>query len=157
MKKAADRGKAVHQSIENFLLFGIDDISPEHAGYYEAFKGWWKTEKPKLVATETRVYHKTFRYAGTVDMICILKGGEKVLVDFKTSAQVVDMLVSIQLEAYARAYESHGVMFDNKVVVHLKKDGECSMKTLPRHEATEDWEVFCSLLNVNNYLTKYGR
>jgi hypothetical protein len=153
---AAKRGKTVHQSIENHLRYGIDDIPPEHEGYYQAYKTWWAEKKPHLIETESRVYHRIYRYAGTADLTCLMEDGVLFCVDFKTSAQISEMLVRVQLEAYIRAYGSHDFRYDAKSVVHLQKDGRWSMKTFPSGDS-ESWEVFCSLLTVQNYLKTYGR
>ena len=152
---AAKRGRAVHNSIENFLLFGIDDVPAEHGGYYEAFKAWWDEKNPQLISAESRVYHRVLRYAGTADLACVID--DKIIcVDFKTSAQIVEMLTRVQLEAYSRAYESHGFKFDEKAIVQLRQDGSYDMKPEVSGD-TEAWEVFGGLLTVHNYLSKYGR
>ena len=157
---AAKRGKDVHNAIENWLKFQVDDIPPENESYYQAFKSWWDEKKPKRIESEGRVYHKILRYAGTADLLCMLDdptvGGLLYGIDFKTSAQIVEMLVRVQLEAYERAYQSHGIGFDAKAVVHLRKDGTWEMKTFPAGEM-EPWEVFCGLLTAHNYLSKYRR
>ena len=153
---AAKRGTTVHQAIENHLKYGIDDIPPEHEGYYAAYKAWWMEKTPQLLTTESRVYHRVLRYAGTSDLSCILDGGEKVCVDFKTSAQIIEMLVRVQLEAYDRAFVSHSFKHDAKAIVQLKKDGQWEMKMFPSND-TEAWEVFGGLLTVHNYLSKYRR
>jgi gamma-glutamylcyclotransferase (GGCT)/AIG2-like uncharacterized protein YtfP len=155
LNNAAKRGTEVHQAIENFLLFGIEDISQEHAGYLTAFKAWWKAYTPQLITTESRVYHKILRYAGTVDLSCAIEG-KTFCIDFKTSTQIVDMLVRVQLEAYARAYASQGIKFGKKAVVHLQNTGQFDMK-MYQIDDTEAWEVFGSLLTINNYLNKNRR
>jgi hypothetical protein len=151
---AAKRGRNVHQSIENYLKFGIEDVAPELAGYYEAFKAWQKDNNPVVIDTECRAYHKILRYAGAVDMICEF-GDKLALVDFKTSAEIVSMLVRVQLEAYSRIYQSHNVNFDEKAVVHLKKDGSWEMKVFGSGD-TEAWSVFGGLLEVHNYINTYS-
>jgi hypothetical protein len=152
---AAKRGTGVHQAIENWLKFGFDDAPEEHRGYFDAFRLWVDEQKPKIIATEGRVYHRVLRYAGTADLICE-SGGTLLLVDIKTTAQIIDMLVRVQLEAYAKAFESHGIKFGAKAVVHLGKSGEYSVRNFIGHD-NEAWDVFCSLLTVENYLKKNGR
>ena len=87
LNKAAARGTAVHNAIENFVKFGIVDIDPQWDGYFRAFRSWWKETNPTCLATECRVYHKVLRYAGTADMPVVV-GNERILIDFKTSASV---------------------------------------------------------------------
>ena len=37
MQMAASRGTAVHNAAENYALYGIEDIEPKYAGYFEGF------------------------------------------------------------------------------------------------------------------------
>ena len=154
LDNAASRGTIVHQAIENYLLFDITDIPPEHAGYLDAFVSWWGKASPQLVGTESRVYHKALRYAGTVDLSCVIEG-VFTCIDIKTSSQVAEMLTRVQLEAYSRAFASHGVNYEQKTVLHLKKDG--SHKTIDYKTDVEAFEVFGSLLTVHNYIQKHSR
>jgi hypothetical protein len=155
MAVAAKRGKTVHQSIENYLKFGIDDLPPEHEGYYSAFKSWISEINPRTIEAESKVYHKIMRYAGTADLPCYI-GETLMCVDFKTTAQIVGMLTRVQLEAYSKAYESHGFKFGGKAIVQLQKDGNWAMKIFEAGDS-EAWEVFGSLLTVSNYISKHRR
>lgn len=154
LKKAAERGTAVHNAIENYILFGISDIPEEHEPYFEAFKDWWKENKPEVLGTETRVYHKAFRYAGTSDLLAVI-GGERVLIDYKTSSTVNKMLTGVQTEAYAKAYESHGIKFDRKMILHLTKDGKYTEHSYPANDV-ESMETLSALLTVYAHIKKYG-
>lgn len=155
LDRAADRGTAVHQAVENLVLFGIQDIEPEFEGYLEGFRAWMKDYEVKPFTAESRTYHKLLRYAGTADMGCE-ELGVNTLVDFKTTSVIVPMLVGVQLEAYSRAEESHGIKYDNTVAVQLRSDG-----TYRRHTGTdfppaaECWKVFGSLLNLAGFIKKY--
>ena len=153
MQMAAERGTAIHNAAENFALYGIEDIEPRYAGYFEAFLKFWEEQSPEPLATESRVYHKFLRYAGTADLPCVIDG-KKVLIDYKTSATVNRMLTGVQLEAYARAYESHGFRFDEKAIVHLKSDGSYQMVRYKANDI-ESWQVFSSLMVVWNHIQKY--
>lgn len=106
MQMAAERGTAIHNAAENFALYGIEDIEPRYAGYFEAFLKFWEEKYPEPLATESRVYHKFLRYAGTADLPCVIDG-KKVLIDYKTSATVNRMLTGVQLEAYGRNACNH--------------------------------------------------
>ena len=121
LEKAAKRGTAIHNAVENFAQFGIEDIPPAYGGYFQAFRTWWELRKPEVLATECRVYHKILRYAGTADLICVI-GGRVTLVDYKSSAQVNSKLCAVQLEGYDRAFESHGVKIDDRMILQLCRD-----------------------------------
>ena len=153
LNRAADRGKSIHNAIENFVKFEIVDVAPEFMGYFDAFLKWWMEKNPTPLGTECRTYHKILRYAGTADMPCIIEG-KSIVVDFKTSAAINKMLTGIQLEAYARGYESHGIKFDGKAIVHLKNDGTYQMEMYKMGDA-ECWTVFGALLTIRNYVQKF--
>jgi len=156
LSNAAGRGTAVHHAIENYHEFGIVDIPAEHEGYFRAFLLWIEVEKASIIATESRVYHRFMRYAGTCDAVCFIQNGVLTCVDYKTSSQIVEMLVRVQLEAYAKAFESHGLKFDAKQVIHLRKDGSYEIKRFICNDS-EAWEVFCGLMTVQNYINKFRR
>ena len=99
LNKAANRGTIVHAAVENYLLFGIEDISKELRGYFDGFKKWIDEVKPVPIKTECRIYHKTLNYAGTADLPCYIDD-VPTLVDFKTTATVAKVLTRVQLEAY---------------------------------------------------------
>lgn len=107
----------------------IEDITPKYAGYFRAFLSWWKTRKPEPLATERRVYHKVLLYAGTVDLICEIKG-RLTLVDYKSSASVNSKLCGVQLEGYDRALESHGIKVDEVSFSEYNK-GQANWKSKP--------------------------
>jgi hypothetical protein len=156
LTKAAAKGTAVHNAIENFLKFGIDDIAAEFNGYYRAFKSFMYDFKPEVIGSENRIYHKMLRYAGTSDLALIVKN-KLLCVDAKTSSSIVKMLTRVQLEAYARAFSSHGIEFAGKAVLHLKKNGQYSFDDRYEPKDTEAWDVFCSMLTVRNYLENNRR
>lgn len=70
LNTAAKRGTAVHEAIENYLKFGIDDIPPEHEGYYRAFRrrcrnGTWATPTSRTIRENAKLSCKNFsRIAG---------------------------------------------------------------------------------------------
>lgn len=153
LDKAAHRGTVVHNAIESYEKYGFDDISDEYAGYFQAYKNWKKKYNPEIVANERKVYNKLMMYAGTADMFAYVDG-KLVLIDFKTSSRINEMLVGVQLEAYSRAFSSHSISVDEKAILHLKKDGKYSYKVYPKND-NECWKVFSSLVILDNYIKKY--
>ena len=45
LNKAAKRGTAIHNAVENYAKFGIEDIPPVYAGYFAGFREWWESRK----------------------------------------------------------------------------------------------------------------
>ena len=152
LSNAAERGTSIHDSCENYALYGIEDVEPEYEGYFAAFRSWYEKERPVVLATERKVYHRMLGYAGMSDLLCSING-QIVLVDYKTTAQVNSMLHMVQLEAYARAWESQGLRIDDKMVLHLRKDGKYKAYHYPKN--AECWAVMTALVTINNYVNKF--
>lgn len=151
LERAAKRGTAIHNAVENYAKFGIEDIPPAYSGYFRGFREWWELQKPEVLATECRVYHKILRYAGTADLLCVI-GGRVTLVDYKSSAQVNSKLCAVQLEGYDRAFESHGVKIEDRLILHLSRDGKYA--AVPFQRSTKCWSVFSALMTVRNYMNE---
>ena len=152
LSRAAHKGTAVHSANENYVLFGIEDIDPAYALYFEAFKAWWHECKPTPIGTEIRIYHKILEYAGTADLLCIIDG-KVTLVDYKTSAQVSRMMYGVQLEGYDRAFDSHGIHIDQQLILHLRKNG--TYKEVPFKKSAKCWSVLSSLMTIHNYINEF--
>lgn len=154
LRRAGARGTAVHNAIENYIKFGIEDIAPEYARYFDAFLQWYKDHKVVPYGTEVRLYHKALLYAGTADLLASVDD-EDTLIDFKTTSAMSEMLCGLQLEAYKRAYESHegAGKLSKKAILHLSKDGRYEMFHFNSND-TEYWKVFTALLTVRNYKQK---
>ena len=153
LMRAAERGTAVHEAIEYKIKYDFDDFPAEYEEYYKAFLKFAQDYSPKWISSEMRTYHRQLMYAGTVDLICEI-GGEKVLVDFKTSSKINHMLTGVQLEAYAQALSSYGVDVDYKAILHLKKDGKYSFERYEKNDS-ESWNCFGALLTVEQYIKKH--
>lgn len=150
LDNAANKGTEVHNAIENWIKFGIEDISSEFKGYLDGFLEWWKLRKPIVIGSEIRAYHKVLMYGGTLDLLCIIDG-KLTLVDFKSTSVLSDMLCGVQLEGYSQALASHGIKVENKRILHLKKDGKWSDPEYPASDPLR-WRVFGSLKCVYDYI-----
>ena len=153
LNRAAVRGTAVHNAIENFTLYGIEDIPAEYAGYFEAYQRFIEDVKPEILWSEQKIYNKALRYAGTADM-CAVIGGRKVLIDFKTSAAVNRMLTGVQLEPYAMAFNTHDIQFDEKAILHLKRNGFYQVIRYDKNDI-ESKECFDALLIVYHHMQRF--
>lgn len=152
---AASRGTIVHEAIENFLNYGIEDIPGSYTGYLDAFIKFWNDYKPTVVAVEYRMYHKYMKYAGTSDLL-VLINGELWLIDNKTSSRVEKMLTRVQLEAYKKALATHDIRVQRKAILHLKKTGKYSFVE-HKPDDIEAWDVFKSSKTVYDYIRTGGK
>lgn len=155
LSMAANRGTIVHEAIENFVYYGIEDIPASYSGYLDAFVKFWKDYKPTLIAAEYRMYHKYLKYAGTADLLLEIDG-ENWLIDNKTSYKVEKMLTRVQLEAYKKALATHDFRVQRKVILHLKKTGKYS-PVEHKLDDLEAWNVFTSSKTVYDYIKTGGK
>jgi ATP-dependent exoDNAse (exonuclease V) beta subunit len=153
LEKAANKGTAVHNAIENWTKFGIEDISEEHECYFRAYQDWWNEHNPEVVGSESRVYHKLLLYGGTIDLTAYIDG-KLTLVDYKTTYALSDMTCGVQLEAYSQALASHGIRIEAKKILQLKKNGKFEYRDYPQND-TERWRVFGALKTVYDYIQSY--
>lgn len=153
LNRAAERGTIVHNAIENYIKYGFTDCPSEFVPYFKAYLDWCRDYDVEVIESEQKTYHKFMRYAGTIDCICKI-GGERVLVDYKTSAAVNRMLTGVQTEAYAKAYETHNEQIDKKAILHLSKYGNYEFIEYKRNDA-ESWTTFNALMTVYNHIRKY--
>ena len=96
-------GTAVHEQIEARIIGQTPaEASPEVAdrvGYFEAF---CRDYSPEFEAAEATVYNREYAYAGTLDSIAVV-GGERFIIDVKTTKSGVYPDHALQLAAYAHA------------------------------------------------------
>ena len=156
LRNAADKGSSVHNSIENFFKFGIEDVAPEHRAYFDAFLDWFEKEQPVVVGSEIRIYHKILRYGGTIDLLYYDRNGWLILLDFKTTYAISDMSCGVQLESYEQALASHGIKVDGKKILHLKRNGRYKVIDYPANDSRR-WRVFGSLKCLYDYIQSYKK
>lgn len=153
LQRAAKRGTAVHQAIELYDNFGVDDCPAEYEGYYTAYKKWLADSGAVPLGSEIKVYHRSLLYAGTLDRLSDVKGKLR-LTDFKTTSTAQPLLWALQLEAYARAIQTFAPdkPIDERTIVLLKPNGE--YRELFIRPTAEHWRTFTALLTVYNYKQK---
>lgn len=150
LDKAAERGTRVHNAIEIFTNYGFEDASDDAIPFFEAFKDWYNLRKPEVLATELKLFHSSYIYAGACDLLCEIDG-VPTLVDYKTTSTVQDKLCGVQLEAYSRALADMGFKVQNKMILHLSKDGKWNEHSFAANDMMR-WKVFTSCLAIRDYL-----
>ena len=112
IRSSAELGTAVHAACESYALTGQrPEVDDEVSPFLDRFDEWLQQAQPVYEAVETTVYSATYGYAGTLDAIATI-GGQRVLVDYKTSRKSSDSRgqpsspypeVALQLAAYRHA------------------------------------------------------
>lgn len=112
MDESATDGSFVHDAIDKMLngeVINGQDISsmfsPKRSlkikRCLKAFLDWYQEFKPTIISNEYVIWHLDEKYAGTVDLKCIING-ETYIVDFKTSKTLHDSHKA-QIAAYGMA------------------------------------------------------
>ena len=153
LERAAAKGTTVHNSIENWIKFGIEDVPAEHKGYFDGFMEWHEKYRPEAIASEMRIYHKLLEYGATIDFLCLIEG-EVALVDFKTTYSLMEMTCGVQLEAYSQALASHGINVRRKHILHMNRDGRWAFPEFPAKDPAR-WRVVGSLKCLYDYEQSY--
>lgn len=143
---AAVRGTDVHALAEQ-LIHGAEAEVPEHLyeyvrGYADFLDAW----QPTPIITERSCASREWWYAGTLDAIVELPSGERLLLDWKTSASVYGD-VSVQLAAYRGAEfyltedgeEAALPHVDGLAVVHITPTQTDLYRIADPESAWRDW------------------
>jgi hypothetical protein len=107
--KAALRGTHIHGFAERLsngeqLCYGDGDgeIPPEHEGHVGACLAFLDEWQVRPVLTEVVIGNRWVPYAGTLDLIADI-GGQRILLDYKTTASGIWPETALQLAAYRYA------------------------------------------------------
>lgn len=153
--RTAGMGSKLHDAYER-LLNGVElDLANDYTTTKEkkhlvSFYQWYEDYKPKQLQTEQTVASLKFKFAGTLDLACMIKD-KLTIIDFKTGANIY-FSHFLQLAAYKKAYEE----MTGKTVEQLY-----ILRTGSRHkigyEFKEVTTPFADFLNVyNTYLSLHN-
>jgi hypothetical protein len=103
--RAAHRGKEVHRLAEQLVSGEEVEVPQELAGHVDSYLRWRDDWGPDNELAELSICNATWRYGGTLDLLCQLKPwpGEWTLVDFKTGRSGIYGEVALQMSGYAHA------------------------------------------------------
>lgn len=99
LDEAINRGKKVHESIENFILTGEVKIEFKYAPYMAAFMEWYNKYTPEFIASELMLMSEELGYKGIIDMVAKIDN-EIIVIDTKTSSNLQLLKPTIQLNMY---------------------------------------------------------
>lgn len=111
---AAERGTEMHVLFERYMsgqFVDMASLSEFHAKALMSFDQWYRDHEVEPLAVEVLLHSDTYGYAGTADLVCRIKGGKVILVDFKSGSSVYDDY-AVQLEMYRIAWNEHADMHD---------------------------------------------
>ena len=103
---------------------------------------------PDWVESEFIVWHKSLRYAGTMDLIGYIYPDDDSgldVVDIKTTAQFHPVLLAVQVSAYAEALKSWGIKIRKRYGLQLLKNGKYRFE-----EVKDDYKTFLHSMAIYN-------
>ena len=121
------RGLVAH-ALYHLLATGEDlgsyEFDERLRGNVEGWQAFIRTSGAEILGSEMRVGSKLHRYAGTLDLLCVING-KTTVVDYKSTATKRDAL---QLAGYVMALnETKGIKADQAVSVEINGDGGFKM------------------------------
>lgn len=160
---AAERGKAVHTFVEDYLKTGkptpLGEYPPEVRPYVQHAAAFLWAYDPEPVAMERLVAHPELGYAGRFDLTAYVRG-KLTMLDFKTNAAgMVYAEAHIQAHAYALADLRCGA--DPVERVLLVGVGESGYRPVAGVDCTDAWlrvlDLYKSKRKVENAVARLGR
>lgn len=150
---SANLGSVIHGAVDavaNGRALKLD-ISEQASAYVNGFMQFVKDKKPKFLLTETAVFNRTHRYAGTLDIVCKI-GRTVYVVDTKTGNRVYPE-VALQLAAYKNGEFVGREGGDTVSLPNISKGAVLHLKPndyslIPARVDDEVFETFLSVKDV---------
>lgn len=152
---AAERGTRVHEQISNYVQYGITETDEQTEPYFDAYLQFEKDINPRWLDSEYRTHHKSFNYAGTLDLIGFVTPDDGTgvdLVDIKTTANYHGVMLATQVGAYAKALESHGVTVRNRYGLQLMRN-----RTYRFEKLEDGFPIFLSCMVITKAMLSESR
>jgi len=124
---AINIGTVTHSWVEGAIRWKLEGGDPppmppqkEAQKAIEAFRAWVSENEVEWHSAERKLYHRTHKYAGTVDAVATING-EHCVIDWKTSKAIYPEYY-LQVAAYAKAIENmDGVDVDSAYILRCDK------------------------------------
>lgn len=165
--EAAAIGTKLHQlcALFNGNTKRMFDISDDQLrAMFDAYCAWFYTAVERVVATEIPVFNRVYGYAGTIDLIAVLKGDH--------SPSVIDLKTTngfwpdqpLQLAAYREAWYEHEMYSEcypssqaaiaqpcRRLVVRIDKVIQGKVEVREYTEHAKDFNAFVCALGLFKY------
>ena len=151
-RAAADFGTAVH-SMCHMELKGILSESALHPALIpplEQFRTWMDHFKPEILLVEQPMYSQKYGYAGTPDIICMVKN-KPLVCDIKTGEYA---MAGVQIAGYEQLYKENSRKWGRmgRYVLYIPKNG--GAYRFHPVGSPRDWAFFQARLFQWQYLTR---
>jgi len=153
MHEAAEIGTSLHNVCRLFnrdQSFEVPTTS-QIGQMFNAYRQWFEMVIDTVIETEQLVVSKKFNYAGTFDLLAVLKGDTlPSVIDLKTSKDFWPTM-ALQLAAYREALLEEGKEVNRRLVVRIDKleTGKLEVKEYSQH--ARDFNAFLAALSLFRY------
>lgn len=163
IKQAPEFGSIVHSLIHRYCIGRIVDLTRYDQNTINAYKNaveWIRDNVKYVIASEKALTSKLSGYAGTIDLIAMMKDGTIAIVDFKTQGSKHKKCGlkgykewTYQLAAYKMLYAEYSKKIDVKcIALVLSSDENESLVCRYSDELMQrSTIVFYSALNIFRY------
>ena len=141
-----DLGTRVHAACQFDAEGDLDEATVEDdvAPYLEAWRRFLADTRAVVMASERRVFHPLYCYAGTLDLELMI-ASTPWLVDIKTSI-ATPLSTGPQTAAYLNARK--GIATMRRAALRLRPDATYRLDQL---QDADDWSVFLACLTLHRY------
>ena len=157
----ADIGSAAHEVIacklaqkevpdEFYKHFSQEHIEGSTVSVAK-FMRWFEINQPKPILIEKGLVSETYKYGGTLDLYCELKG-KKTLIDWKTGSGLYESH-KIQLSANKNLLEENGYPVDECRLLSIGRNDKEDTHEVVVNSMDKRFKVFTNLLEIY-YLQK---
>lgn len=143
LKRAAEKGSAVHKAIEDFTLWGDYELDIQYEPYMEQFKKALEKEKFETIKAEFMLTDGEI--CGTLDNMSKL-GEDIIIIDYKTTSTIHKKLLEAQFGGYARLCALNGIAVNKWYGLFLNK------KSYKFIEIKPDVEIFNKCKEIYDYI-----
>lgn len=152
LNASRDFGKAVHRACALWSANNLDEkaLDPLITPWLESWKKAVKYLGIKIIKVEEPMVSEKWRFAGTPDIIGIIKGN--VVVDIKTPSSFHPS-TALQTAGYEILAEENGFKIKQRIGVRLTAEGRPQIKVF---DGSMDKIVFCGAVNGYHWKTKNG-
>jgi hypothetical protein len=143
LARKADLGRRVHFACQLLDEDDLDEdtIEPDVAAYLDAYRLFKHETRALVLLNEQQVFHKLYRYAGTLDRVLSI-AGVRWLIDLKTCF-TTPMSAGPQTAAYQMAMDGGTTL--RRGALRLRPDGTYRLDPL---DGADDWSCFMSCLTL---------
>jgi len=158
-RDALNIGSLTHEWVEGAINWKIDGgeipMMPqqeEAVNAIRAFQGWVGENVVDWLSSEEKIFHRKYKYAGTVDARAVING-EYCVIDWKTSKRVYPEY-HLQVAAYAKAIEDiHGKPVDATYILRCDKETG-KFEAVRSTEIDENFQAFMAAKTLYQRMKK---